>query len=88
MDSLLFPPGDVWLRDLIAAPGDHVICLQPSAMDTATALFVVRHHRHGVWTHVYRVDRQAGRAGGLVRLLRVLEGNQVDDAVDWAERLA
>ncbi|MQP67532.1 hypothetical protein GE253_19580 [Niveispirillum sp. SYP-B3756] len=81
-----FYPGDEWLRDLIAAPGDQVQPVGPTEGDRA--LFVVLHRSRGLWTHIYRVQRQPGRSGGLVALLRVLEGDQVEQAVRWANGMA
>ncbi|MFV3076116.1 hypothetical protein [Niveispirillum fermenti] len=75
-----FSPGDEWLRDLIAAPGDLIVPASPP--DGAHgAIFTVLHRSRGLWTHVYRVERQPGRTGGLVTLLRVLEGNCLDMAL-------
>jgi hypothetical protein len=81
-----FSPGDEWLRDLIAAPGDRVEPVGPT--DGDKALFVVLHRSRGLWTHIYCVQRQPGRSGGLVALLRVLEGDQMEQAVHWANRVA
>jgi len=49
---------------------------------------VVLHRSRGLWTHIYRVQRQPGRSGGLVGLLRVLEGDQMEQAVRWANSVA
>lgn len=75
-----FSPGDEWLRDLIAAPGDLIVPATPPD-DAQGAVFTVLHRSRGLWTHVYRVERQPGRAGGLVTLLRVLEGDRLDTAL-------
>ncbi|HEV7370081.1 hypothetical protein [Arenibaculum sp.] len=75
---------------LVLEPGDVAVHaatrLRPTrrCADACEALYVVVHRRHGTWTHVYAIEAGTGRDRREVRLLRVLEGDRLDEAVHWA----
>jgi hypothetical protein len=75
---------------LVLGPGDVAVHaatrLRPTrrCADACDALYVVVHRRHGAWTHVYAVEAGTGRDRREVRLLKVLEGDRLDEAVRWA----
>jgi hypothetical protein len=46
--------------------------------------YVAVHRGHGVWTHVYDVVHLPGPFGKEIRLIRVLPGDQRNDARSWA----
>ena len=48
------------------------------------AVYVVVHRGYGAWTHVYAVETHAARDRCEVRLLRVLAGDRLDEAIRWA----
>ena len=47
-------------------------------------VYVVVHRGHGVWTHVYRVVRDPRSARPMVCVERVIEGDRLSAACDWA----
>lgn len=75
---------------LVLGPGDVAVHaatrLRPTRRhaEACEALYVVVHRRHGTWTHVYAVEAGTGRHRREVRLLKVLEGDRLDEAVRWA----
>jgi hypothetical protein len=46
--------------------------------------YVAVHRGHGVWTHVYDVVHLPGPFGKEIRLIRVVPGDQRDEARSWA----
>ena len=52
--------------------------------DRGGLVYVVVHRSHGVWTHVYRVVRDPRSARPAVFVERVIEGDRLSAACDWA----
>jgi hypothetical protein len=54
----------------------------------AESLYVVVHRRYGTWTHVYAIGTERPRNRTEVRLLKVLAGDRLAEALSLAEHLA
>ena len=75
---------------LVLAGGDDVVFVCASAgrgrdrRGRDGLVYVVVHRSHGVWTHVYRVVRDPRSARLAVFVERVIEGDRLAAACDWA----
>lgn len=52
------------------------------------SLYAVVHRRYGVWTHLYAIVAESPRNRTEVRLLKVLAGDRLAEALSLAERHA
>ncbi|WP_207480797.1 hypothetical protein [Arenibaculum pallidiluteum] len=75
---------------LVTGPDDSLLVLgtrpapvrrDPARRETCVA---VLHRSHGWWTHIYAVVESTGPERCPVRLLRVLAGDRLAEAVAWA----
>lgn len=87
-------PIDTVPAALFAGPEDTVVFalthLPPPrrGRQHAESLYVVVHRRHGIWTHVYAIGTERMRNRTEVRLLKVLAGDRLAEALSLAERIA
>ncbi|WP_431855901.1 hypothetical protein [Azospirillum sp.] len=91
-DSLSIAPLDLSQPDLslILGPDDTAVAVGPCPLPDSGrrfvrgTVYVVVHRRFGLWTHVYRVLEEDRPGRMLVHLDKVLAGDRLDEARDWA----